>query len=159
MLNAQAELKLAYEDFGDNSAIINNTLSFFEYASFIFEKEDDTALLRLHVGDVVSINVEDGDNFAIIRAIFCHQKNDDLRFAFVIVDWFEELNQKRLSCPVYKLQMTNTTNWRRVFSISLVNVNNVTHFVHNCKDEEYIGGEHYSINDLYIQNLYFFKVI
>ena len=78
LLNAQAELKLAYEDFGDNSAIINNTLSFFEYASFILEKEGDTSLRRLHIGDIVSIDVEDGDNFAIIRAIFCHQKNDDL---------------------------------------------------------------------------------
>src|SRR5581483_1435728 len=104
------------EDFGDNSPIINNTLSFFEYASFIFEQEDNTTLIRLHVGDTVSINVKDGDNFAIIRAIFSHQKND-LRFAFVIVDWFEELNQNKLGCPVYKLQ-TNTTNWRRVFSIS-----------------------------------------
>ena len=76
LLNGQAELKLAYEDFGDNSPIINNTLSFFEYASFIFEQEDNTTLIRLHVGDIVSINVEDGDNFAIIRAIFSHQKND-----------------------------------------------------------------------------------
>ncbi len=37
LLNAQAELKLAYKDFGDNFTIINNTLSFFKYA--IFEKE------------------------------------------------------------------------------------------------------------------------
>ena|ERR1043165_3803761 len=110
LLKAQAELKLAYNDIGDNSAIINNSLSFFEYASFNFEKDDDTTLCRLHIGDVISINVEDGDNFAIIRAIFCHQKND-LQFAFVIVDWFKELNQTRLSCPIYKLQTTNDINW------------------------------------------------
>ena len=42
LLKAQAELKLAYNDIGDNSAIINNSLSFFEYASFNFEKDDDT---------------------------------------------------------------------------------------------------------------------
>ena len=110
------------------------------------------------MSDIVTINVEDGDNFAIIRAIFSHQKNE-LRFAFVFVDWFEESNQSRLDCPIYKLQMTNTTNWRRVFSISLVNVENVVHFVHNCKDEECIGGKHDSRNNLYIQNLYFFKAV
>ncbi|CAB4485675.1 unnamed protein product [Rhizophagus irregularis] len=96
LLNIQVELNLAYEDFGDNSAIIGGTPSYFEYASFLFEKEkDDFVLCRLHIRDVVSINIEDGNNYAIIRAIFCHQKND-LRFAFVIVDWFEELNRTRL---------------------------------------------------------------
>ena len=73
LLNIQVELKLAYEDFGDNSAILNSTVSFFEYASFVFEREkDDTVLHRLHIRDIVSINIENGDNFAIIRAIFCH---------------------------------------------------------------------------------------
>jgi len=158
-VNIQAELKLAYEDFGENSAILNITPSFFEYASYVFEKEkDDFVICHLHIGDVVSINIEDGNNFAIIRAIFCHQKND-LQFAFVIVDWFEELNRIKLSCPVYRLQTTNTTNRRRVFSISLVNAINVMHFVHNCKDEECIGGDHDSRNDLYTRNLFFFKAV
>ena len=159
LLKAQAELRFAYEDIREDYTIItNDSLSFFKYASFNFEDDDDTTLYRLHIGDVISINVEDGDNFAIIRAIFCHQKND-LRFAFIIVDWFEELNQTRLSCPVYKLQTTNDTNWRRVFSISLVNANNFTHFVHSCKGEECIGSNHNLRNDLYIQNLYFFKAV
>ena len=70
MLNIQAELKLAYEDLGDNSAIFNNMMSFFVYASFLFEKENgDTVLYRLHIGDVVSINIKDEENFAIVRAI------------------------------------------------------------------------------------------
>ena len=86
MLNIQAELKLAYEDLGDNSAIFNSTMSFFGYASFLLEKENgDIVLCRLHIGDVVSINIEDGENFAIVRAILCHQKND-VRLAFIIVD-------------------------------------------------------------------------
>ncbi|PKC56095.1 hypothetical protein RhiirA1_501645 [Rhizophagus irregularis] len=108
LLNIYAELKLAYEDLGDDSVILDITPSFFEFASFIFENErDNTILRRLHIGDVVSINFGNGNNFAIIRAIFCHQKND-LRFAFVIVDWFEELNRIRLGCPMYRLQMTHT---------------------------------------------------
>ncbi|UZO16670.1 uncharacterized protein OCT59_008050 [Rhizophagus irregularis] len=158
LLNIYAELKLAYEDLGDDSVILDITPSFFEFASFIFENERDNTILRhLHIGDVVSINFGNGNNFVIIRAIFCHQKND-LRFAFVIVDWFEELNRTRLGCPMYQLQMTHT-NQRRVFSISLVNAINIVHFVHCCKDEECIEGDHNSSNDLYMRNLYFFKAI
>ena len=162
LLNIQAELKLAYkdfEDFGDNSATLDITPSFFEFASYNFEKEKDNFVLcRLHIGDVVSINIGNENNFAIIRAIFCHQTNG-LRSAFVIVDWFEGLNRTRLGCPVYRLHTSNTTNQRRVFSISLVNAINIAHFVHSCKDEECIEGDHDTRNDLYMRNLYFFKAV
>ncbi|GET65161.1 hypothetical protein GLOIN_2v1474421 [Rhizophagus irregularis DAOM 181602=DAOM 197198] len=152
LLNIYAELKLAYEDLGDDSVILDITPSFFEFASFIFENERDNTILRhLHIGDVVSINFGNGNNFVIIRAIFCHQKND-LRFAFVIVDWFEELNRTRLGCPMYQLQMTHT-NQRRVFSISLVNAINIVHFVHCCKDEECIEGDHNSKQFHFIHDL------
>jgi len=75
LLNVQAELKFAYKDLGDNSVICDFTASFFGYASFLVERENgDTILCRLHVGDVVLINIEDGENFAMIRAIFCIKK-------------------------------------------------------------------------------------
>lgn len=153
------ELKQAYEDLDDNSLIPNGTTSFFGYASFLLEKENgDTILCRLHIGDVVSINIEDGENFAIIRAIFSHQKND-VKLAFIIVDWFEELNQKVLGCPVYRLIRGPKNNWRRVFSINLVNAISVSHFVHNCRDEGCNGDDHDQRNSLYIRNLYFFKAV
>ena len=159
MLNIQTELKFAYEDLGYNFLILNDTTSFFGYASFLLEKENgDIVLYRLHIGDIVSINIEDGENFAMIRAIFCHQKND-VRFAFIIVDWFEGLNQKILGCPVYRLIRGPKNNWRRVFSINLVNTSNIVHFVHSCKDEECDEGDHDTRNDLYLRNLYFFKAI
>ena len=156
--NIREELRLAYDDFGDSSTILYSTPSFFEYASFIFEKEKDNFILyHLHIRDVVSINIENENNFAIIRAIFCHQK-DNLRYAFVAVDWFEKLNRTMLDCPLYRLQTTNI-NLRRIFSISLVNASNIVHFVHSCKDGECIEGDHDSRNDLYMQNLYFFKTV
>jgi hypothetical protein len=72
--------------------------------SFVFEKEQDNTILHhLHIRDIISINIENKDNFAIIKAIFCHQK-DNLRFAFVVVDWFEKLNRTMLDCPMYRLQ-------------------------------------------------------
>ncbi|CAG8681321.1 17414_t:CDS:2 [Rhizophagus irregularis] len=113
LMNINEELKLAYEDFRDNSAIPNSMPLFFEYTSFIFENErDNTILRRLRIGNVVSINIENRGNFAIIRAIFCHQK-DNLRFVFVVVDWFEETNRTILGCPVYRLQTTNANLRRR----------------------------------------------
>ncbi len=121
LLNIQEELKLAYEDLGDNSVILNSMSS-----------------------------------FLIIKAIFCHQKNDT-RFAFIIVDWFEKINRITLGCPVYRLQTTNS-NFRKVFSISLVDAINTVHFVHNCKEEECMGNHDFR-NNLYIRNMYFFKAI
>ena len=125
-------------------------MSFFGYASFLFEKENgDTVLYRLHIGDVVSINIKDEENFAIVRAILCHQKND-VQLAFIIVNWFEEVNQKILGCPVYKLIRSPKNNYRRVFSINLVNAINIVHFVHSCRNEECDGDNHNSRNNMYI---------
>ena len=101
---------MAYEDLGIDSAILDDTISFFGYASYLFKKENgDTVLCRLHIRDVVSIKLEEGENYAIIKAIFCHQQND-LRFAFVTVDWFEDMDQTMLGCPVFRLCMTS--NWQ-----------------------------------------------
>jgi len=36
---------------------------------------------------------------------------------------------------------------------------NQPHFVHNCKNEECIGGDHDTRNELYMQNLYYFKTV
>ena len=114
MLNIQSELNLAYKDLGYNSLTYNGTTSFFGYLSFLLEKENgDIVLYHLHIGDTVSINIEDGENFAMIRAIFCHQQNNEGsgRFAFIIVNWFEELNGKILGCPVYRLIRGPKKDW------------------------------------------------
>src|SRR5687767_9030258 len=138
--------------------MLDGAISFFGYASFLFEKENsDIVLCRLHIGDVVSINLEEGENFAIIRAIFCHQQENDLCLAFIIVDWYEDMNHKVLSCPVFKLR--TTSNWRKVFSINLVNAINTVHFVHMCKGEECGGGDHDFRNSLYMRNMFFFKTV
>ena len=58
--------------------IINNILSFFKYISFIFKKEDDTALFHLYIRNIISINIKNENNFMIIRVIYYYQKNDNL---------------------------------------------------------------------------------
>ena len=150
-------MALAYEDLGYSSAILNNSPLFFEYASFLIEENDIPIQCHLHIGDVVSINSDENEeSFSIIHAIFCHQKCDR-HFAFIIIDWFENTNQTKLGCPIYRLQ--TTSNWRRIFPISIVNAVSTVHFVHDCKDDECVEGDHDLRNNLYIRNLYFFKAI
>src|SRR5581483_2322113 len=109
----RVELALAYQDIGYESAICGKSYQFYEYASFLIEDNDSTARYRLHIGETVTIITEDeNQNFAILRSIFSHQRNDQ-RFAFIIVDWFETTNQTKLECPVYKLQ--RTTRFRQIF--------------------------------------------
>ena len=153
MTNFSSELALAYKDFGKH-VISTDQPSFFENTSFTFTKENgDTIRYTLHIDDIVSIGTDElGEGFAIIRGIFCHWNN-----AFIIVDWFEETNLTKLDCPVYRLQVGS--NWRRIFSISIVNAINTAHFVHNCKDGECIEGSHDVRNNMYIRNMYFFKAV
>ena len=145
--NFQTELAIAYEDLNDYTSIPNRPSFFFEYASFFIKKNDDTVQYYLHVRNVVSINMEEfEDNYAIIRTIFCHQKND-YRFAFIIINWFENTNQTKLGCPVYRLQTINN-EWK-IFSISTIDTVNTVHFVHNCKNNECSEENHDLRNNLY----------
>ncbi|KAF0541219.1 hypothetical protein F8M41_005599 [Gigaspora margarita] len=118
-------------------------------------KDNETyAHYYLHVGDVVNISEKKDESFAILRSIFRY-KRDNQHFAFIIIDRFELTNQKKLECPVYRLQ-----NMREICSISEVDMNNTTHFIHYCNDNEcIIGSEHNFENDLYIKNVYFFKAV
>ncbi|KAF0474143.1 hypothetical protein F8M41_024757 [Gigaspora margarita] len=87
---------------------INKALHyFFEYANVYIEKDNLPIQYYLHIGDIVSINSEDDDkSFLIIHAIFCDRK-DKHYFTFIIIDWFERMNQTKLGCPLYSLQTTN----------------------------------------------------
>jgi hypothetical protein len=72
----------------------------------------------LHLGDVVTINVndanEEGENYAIIRAIFSHKGNNGCVYAFIAIDWLEKTNQTNnvLECPIYKIQSIRNRNWQ-----------------------------------------------
>jgi hypothetical protein len=61
---------------------------------------------------------------------------------------------KAILPPIYRLRAENS--WRK---ISVVNVVNSVHFIHNCKDNECIGNSHDLKNDMYIQNMYYFKAV
>ncbi|HEX7870358.1 MAG TPA: hypothetical protein VF455_09605 [Chryseobacterium sp.] len=104
----KSELLLSYCNFGNRSALINKTISFYESATYL-EKDDHDIPKKcsLYLGDVISINVtEEGESYAKIQAIFSHEYNDGRVYAFIAIDWFEKTNQMDgiLECPIYKIK-------------------------------------------------------
>jgi hypothetical protein len=148
---------LAYKDMDLPAALINKSTLFYKMATYLCESDNGSFVKqRLHVGDVVTIQEEEfGENYAIIEAIFSHRANNDKLYAFVIVNWFEETTQTKLSCPIYRLVHNNS--WRRVFPISVIDLVNKIHFVHNCTIT--CNDSHDTTNFYYIKNKYYFNAV
>ena len=79
----KSELLLLYRDFGHNAALINKAISFYEEVTYL--AKDDHGISEkcsLHLGNVVTINVNDvnkGENYTMIRAIFSHKEDFGFR--------------------------------------------------------------------------------
>ena len=90
--------------------LINKSIYFYDTATYFCE--DDSGYFvkqQLHIKDVVTIQeVDYGENYAMIEAIFSYCANNNKLYAFVIVNWFEETSQTVLSCLEYKLIMDNS---------------------------------------------------
>ncbi|CAG8740603.1 36058_t:CDS:2, partial [Racocetra persica] len=122
LLDLKVQLELFYEDLGYSYPVWNNSLLFFEYASFLIEENDTSIQCYLHIGDIVLINSDkEEESFSIICSIFCVQK-DEYNTIFIIINWLENTNQTKLDCPIYRLHTTN--KWQRVFPIGVVNAVN-----------------------------------
>ncbi|CAG8603865.1 22221_t:CDS:2, partial [Racocetra persica] len=107
LLNLNVQLELFYEDLEYSYPAWNNSLLFFEYASFLIEESGTSIQCYLHVEDVVLINSDkEEESFSIIYSIFCDQK-DEHNTTFIIINWLENTNQTKLDCLVYRLHTTN----------------------------------------------------
>ena len=131
--NFSVELYLSYKDIGFNVALKYTSKSsrWYELASYITIDENNGNLSKvyLHLNDFITIQEEEyKESYAIIKGIFRHKGNDENSYAFIVVDWFEKVNQEHsiLKCPYYHLQ---TKNWRRVFPINLLQSVQKVHFV------------------------------
>ena len=158
----KSELLLSYRDFGYNAALNNMAISFYEGVTYL--AEDDHGNLdkcSIHLGDVVTINVnEEGENYAMIRAIFSHKSNNGRVYAFIAIDWFEKTNQINniLECPIYKIKSTRNRDWRRIYPLMVVDQANKVNFIHNCLAGKCVNG-HDLANMYYLKNNFFFTAI
>ena len=158
----ETELHESYRDIGLGGALLYSTRSWYEFASYTIEEFNDTfSKVSLHLNDFITINEEDFDeSYAIIRGFFKHKANNEKHYAFVVVDWLEDTNQKHptLGCPLYLLRNIEDQRWRSIFPISAIdNFAPKVHFVHNCNLE---CQDHYnSRNRMWIKNNYYFTAI
>ena len=160
----KTELLDSYKEIGHGGALLHFTqsISWYEFASYTFEELNGaSSKVSLHVNDFITIDEEDfNESYAAIRGFFKHKGNDDKYYAFIVVDWFEDINQEHpiLGCPLYCLRTIEDQRWRSVFPIS--SINNLVqkiHFVHNCNIE---CRDHYkSRNRVWIKNNYYFTAI
>ncbi|KAF0461075.1 hypothetical protein F8M41_000504 [Gigaspora margarita] len=101
------ELYLSYCDFGHVEALINTGLSFYEGVTYLVENSCNIIeKYLLYVGNIITIQEEEEESYAILRAIFRHKGNNGYFYPFIVIDWLEKTNQvySLLECPIYKIQ-------------------------------------------------------
>jgi hypothetical protein len=156
----KTELALSYNEIGRHGALINSSITWYEMASYITEDDfGNKERVFLKLGDVVTIQDEEYDeSFAKIESIFRHKSNDNTFFAFIIVTWFEDINQKHniLECPLFRLCSANSQRWRRIFPITVIDQVNSIHFVHDKTGERMVN----NVSDnCWIKNEFYFTAI
>ncbi|GES82459.1 hypothetical protein GLOIN_2v1790377 [Rhizophagus clarus] len=149
--NFKSELLFSFIDIGQKSALIYSQMSWYELATCTMEKSDGVfSKVHLHIGDVVTIHEEDsGECYAIIKGIFKYKDNDDKYYAFITIDWFDNINRIHnvLKCPLFRIQTSQDIRWRRIFPILIIDHVQKVHFVYDMKI------------DLWIKNNYYFTTI
>jgi hypothetical protein len=145
-----SELLLSFEDIKFKSALIYSQMSWYKLATYTIEETGKVfSKIHLHIGDFVTIQVENHDEcYAIIKGIFKHKGNDDKFYAFIIIDWFEDTNRIHniLKCPLYRIQTTHDIRWRKIFPISIIDRVQKVHFV-------------YDVNGFWMKNNFYFTAI
>ncbi|GES91467.1 hypothetical protein GLOIN_2v1790940 [Rhizophagus clarus] len=149
--NFKSELLLSFMDIGQKSALIYSQMGWYELATYTMEESDGVfSKVHLHIGDVVTIHEEDSSEcYAIIKGIFKYKGNDDKYYAFITIDWFDNINRIHnvLKCPLFRIQTSQDIRWRRIFPISIIDHVQKVHFVYDTKI------------DLWIKNNYYFTAI
>lgn len=137
----KSELLLSFDEIGFKSALIYSHMSWYEMATYTIK---DGSKIHLHVGDFVTMQVEDyGKCYAIIKGIFKHKGNDNKYYAFIVIDWFEDINKIHpvLRCPLYRI--TQNVHWRRIHPISVINCVQDVHFIYDITSKLWIKNNYY----------------
>ncbi|CAB4374875.1 unnamed protein product [Rhizophagus irregularis] len=157
-----AELFLSYVYMKFEAALINSSISWYKFASYMIEEENGIlSKVHLHLDDFITIYEEDHEeSYAIIKGIFQHKGNNNKYYAFIVVDWFEDtmVEHSVLKCPLYRLQATGD-KWRRIFPITVIDNVQKVHFIHNCNSERCQLPNHDTTNRIWIKNNFYFTAI
>ncbi|CAB4385992.1 unnamed protein product [Rhizophagus irregularis] len=160
--NFKTELFLSYVDMKFEAALINSSISWYKFASYMIEEENGIlSKVHLHFDDFITIYEEDHEeSYAIIKGIFQHKGNNNKYYAFIVVDWFEDtmVEHSVLKCPLYRLQATGD-KWRRIFPITVIDNVQKVHFIHNCNSERCQLPNHDTTNRIWIKNNFYFIAI
>ncbi|CAB4387235.1 unnamed protein product [Rhizophagus irregularis] len=160
--NFKTELFLSYVDMKFEAALINSSISWYKFASYMIEEENGIlSKVHLHFDDFITIYEEDHEeSYAIIKGIFQHKGNNNKYYAFIVVDWFEDtmVEHSVLKCPLYRLQATGD-KWRRIFPITVIDNVQKVHFIHNCNSERCQLPNHDTTNRIWIKNNFYFTAI
>ncbi|CAB4400348.1 unnamed protein product [Rhizophagus irregularis] len=160
--NFKTELFLSYVDMKFEAALINSSISWYKFASYMIEEENGIlSKVHLHLDDFITIYEEDHEeSYAIIKGIFQHKGNNNKYYAFIVVDWFEDtmVEHSVLKCPLYRLQATGD-KWRRIFPITVIDNVQKVHFIHNCNSERCQLPNHNTTNRIWIKNNFYFTAI
>ncbi|GET62077.1 hypothetical protein GLOIN_2v1790940 [Rhizophagus irregularis DAOM 181602=DAOM 197198] len=160
--NFKTELFLSYVDMKFEAALINSSISWYKFASYMIEEENGIlSKVHLHLDDFITIYEEDHEeSYAIIKGIFQHKGNNNKYYAFIVVDWFEDtmVEHSVLKCPLYRLQATGD-KWRRIFPITVIDNVQKVHFIHNCNSERCQLPNHDTTNRIWIKNNFYFTAI
>jgi hypothetical protein len=156
----KTELFLSYEDMNFRAALTNNSTVLYELATYTIEEKNGTvSKVYLHLNDFVTIHEQEEESYAIVKGIIRHKGNDEKYYAFVVVEWFENVKQEHqlLKCPIYRLRPGN--QWRRIFPISVIDNVQKVHFIHNCSSERCKGSHHDATNISWFKNNHYFTAI
>ena len=85
----RVDLIAAYDHYMNKAEyIITQHITFYNSVSYTVLEDDGEPYtnIKLSSENVVSIQEEGGDSYAIVRAIFTHDYNDTKKHAFVLVD-------------------------------------------------------------------------
>jgi hypothetical protein len=117
--------------------------------------------IKIKSGDVIEIEEETTDKptYAIVRAIISHEGNDTNNYFFFYIKWYNEIpgseNNSLGGCPRFKLD--DDEKWDLIFPISIVDRQQMVHFVHDCTT--FCKIDKHDSSNVFYKNEYFFNPV
>ncbi|RIB00055.1 hypothetical protein C2G38_2130522 [Gigaspora rosea] len=146
----------------DNTGTTLRNGLFTAYSEYMKEHDDGEYYvhIKLHIGDIVTIKEEDNESYAMVRAIFTHKYNNGIVYAFVWIDWLNDIGctDSLLRFPIFERQTDSDTRWYRIYPISMLNDIPKVHFVHACHSS-CSAISHDNNNVQYFMNKFFYKMV